>query len=120
MDRSVSLTQVDWQRALTNQQARASLLFGRTHTEQKRLGYFHTLREICQQPWTWLRTCERMVASSDSLRRDLAGIRHLSLTGSGSSQYEAVCVRLSLQYVLVICTESVSGGEWLMLCDNAI
>jgi len=66
MDRPVSLTQADWQRALTNQQARASILFGRTDAEQERLGYFHTLREICQQPWTWLRTCERMIASSDS------------------------------------------------------
>src|SRR5258708_37712127 len=96
MDRMVSFTQADWQRALTNQQARASLLFGRTDAEQKRLGYFHTLREICQQPWTWLRTCERMVASSDSLRRDLAGVRHLSLTGSGGSHVAAPYVRLAL------------------------
>jgi len=114
MDRMVSLTQADWQRALTNQQARASLLFGRTDAEQKRLGYFHTLREICQQPWTWLRTCEQMVASSDSLGRDLAGIRHLSLTGSGSSEYAAECVRLPLQNELGICTESISGGALLM------
>jgi tagatose-6-phosphate ketose/aldose isomerase len=114
MDRMVSLTQTDWQRALTNQQARASLLFGRTDAEQKRLGYFHTLREICQQPWTWLRTCERMVGSSDSLRRDLAGILHLSLTGSGSSEYAAECVRLPLQNELSICTESISGGALLM------
>src|SRR5260370_38987761 len=89
MDLASSLTQIDWQRALTNQQARASLLFGRTEAEQERMGYFHTLREICQQPWTWLRTCERMVASSNSLKRDLAGIRHLSLTGSGSSEYRS-------------------------------
>src|SRR5260221_12668638 len=102
MHRMVSLTQTDWQRALTNQQARASLLFGRTDAEQERLGYFHTLREICQQPWTWLRTCERMIASSDSLRRGLAGIRYLSLTGSGSSEYAAECVRMPLQNELGI------------------
>src|SRR6267154_810562 len=120
MDHMVSLTQADWQRALTNQQARASLLFGRTDAEQKRLGYFHTLREICQQPWTWLRTCERMIASSDSLGRDLAGIRHLSLTGSGSSEYAAECVRLPLQNELGICTESISGGALLMRGGKAL
>ncbi len=120
MDRMVSLTQTDWQRALTNQQAGASLLFGRTDAEQKRLGYFHTLREICQQPWTWLRTCERMVASSDSLGRDLAGIRHLSLTGSGSSEYAAECVRLPLRNELGICTESISGGALLMHGGKAL
>jgi tagatose-6-phosphate ketose/aldose isomerase len=120
MDRPVSLTQADWQLALTNQQARASLLFGRTDAEQQRLGYFHTLREICQQPWTWLRTCERMIASSDSLRQDLAGIRHLSLTGSGSSEYAAECVRLPLQNELGICTESISGGALLMHGGKAL
>ncbi len=120
MDRPVSLTQADWQRALTNQHARASLLFGRTDAEQERLGYFHTLREICQQPWTWLRTCERMIAARDTLRRDLAGIRHLSLTGSGSSEYAAECVRLPLQNELGICTESISGGALLMHGGKAL
>ncbi len=120
MDRMVSLTQTDWQRALTNQQAGASLLFGRTDAEQKRLGYFHTLHEICQQPWTWLRTCERMIASSDSLGRDVAGIRQLSLTGSGSSEYAAECVRLPLQNELGICTESISGGALLMHGGKAL
>src|SRR5712692_10127888 len=120
MDRPVSLTQADWQRALTNQHARASLLFGRTDAEQERLGYFHTLREICQQPWTWLRTCERMIAARDTLRRVLAGIRHLSLTGSGSSEYAAECVRLPLQNELGICTESISGGALLMHGGKAL
>ena len=120
MDRPVSLTQADWQRALTNQQARASLLFGRTDAEQERLGYFHTLREICQQPWTWRRTCERMIGTNDSLRQDLAGIRNLSLTGSGSSEYAAECVRLPLQNELGICTESISGGALLMHGGKAL
>ncbi len=120
MDLAPSLTQTDWQRALTNQQARASLLFGRADAEQERLGYFHTLREICQQPWTWLRTCELMIASRDSLRQDLAGIRHLSLTGSGSSEYAAECVRLPLQSELGICTESISGGALLMHGGKAL
>src|SRR5437773_12272990 len=114
MDRMVSLTQADWQRALTNQQARASLLFGRTDGEQKRLGYFHTLKEICQQPWTWLRTCERMIALRDSLVASVSGIKSLVFTGSGSSEYAGDCVRLPLQNELPVSVESVSGGTLLI------
>ena len=67
MESASLLTQADWQRALTSSQTKAAELFGRSEAEQTRLGYFHTLREICQQPWTWLRTCERMVSVRDSL-----------------------------------------------------
>src|SRR5260370_1704137 len=74
MESASLLTQADWQRALTNDQARAAELFGRPETEQKRLGYYQTLKEICQQPWTWLRTCARMITSQDGLRKDVAGI----------------------------------------------
>src|SRR6266849_3701530 len=120
MDSAPSLTQADWQLRLTNQQTRAAELFGRPDAEQERRGYFHTLREICQQPWTWLRTCERMIASRDSLKQDLAGIRSLALTGSGSSEYAAECVRLPLQNELGICTESISGGALLMHGGKAL
>src|SRR5439155_369095 len=92
MESASLLTQADWQRALMNQQARAAEFFGRSEAEQKRLGYFHTLQEICQQPWTWLQTADRMIAARDSLRKDVAGIRSLALTGSGSSEYAAECV----------------------------
>ena len=114
MESASLLTQADWQRALTNSQAKAAELFGRPESEQTRLGYFHTLREICQQPWTWLRTCERMTASREILRDHLRGIQSLALTGSGSSEYAAECVRLALQNELGIYTESVSGGALLM------
>jgi tagatose-6-phosphate ketose/aldose isomerase len=114
MESTSLLTQSEWQRALAKDQAKAAELFGRPEAEQKRLGYFHTLREICQQPWTWLRTCDRMIASRDGLRKDVAGIRSLALTGSGSSEYAAECVSLQLQNELGICTESISGGAVLM------
>ena len=120
MDRASPVTQADWRRALISQQAHAALLFGSSDAEQERLGYFHTLREICQQPWTWLQTCERMVASRDSLSADLAGIRHLALTGSGSSEYAAECVRMPLQNELGICAESISGGALLMHGGKAL
>jgi len=120
MESASSLTQADWQRALTNGQARAAELFGRPETEQKRLGYVHTLKEICQQPWTWLRTCDRMIASRDNLKKEVAGIRSLVLTGSGSSEYAAECVRLLLQNELGICAESISGGSLLMYGGKAL
>jgi hypothetical protein len=60
MDSSASISQADWQFALAHSQSKAAELFGRSDAEQKQLGYFHTLHEICQQPWTWLHTCDRM------------------------------------------------------------
>jgi tagatose-6-phosphate ketose/aldose isomerase len=120
MERAPLLTQADWQRALTNDQARAAELFGRPEAEQLRLGYFHTLQEICQQPWTWLRTCDRMIASRDGLRQDVAGIRSFALTGSGSSEYAAECVCFPLQNELGISTESISGGALLMYGGKAL
>src|SRR5438552_17714973 len=120
MESASSLTQADWQRALTNGQARAAELFGRPETEQKRLGYVHTLKEICQQPWTWLRTCDRMIASRDNLKKEVAGICSLALTGSGSAEYVAECVRLLLQNELGICADSISGGSLLMYGGKAL
>src|SRR5437773_1312768 len=55
-----------------------------------------------------------MIASRDSLKKDVAGIRSVALTGSGSSEYAAECVRLPLQNELGIHTESISGGSLLM------
>src|SRR5260370_35709382 len=55
-----------------------------------------------------------MIGLEDGLRKDVAGIRSLALTGSGSSEYAAECVCLQLQNELGICTESISGGAVLM------
>src|SRR5690349_1506929 len=114
MERASLLTQAEWQRSLISSDAKAAELFGRSEGEQTRLGYFQTLREICQQPWTWLRTCERMLAARDTLRQSLKGIQSLALTGSGSSEYAGACVHLPLQNELGVCTESISGGALLM------
>ena len=48
MDDAHSLMQDEWQRALAKDQAKATELFGHSEEEQRRLGYFHTIREICQ------------------------------------------------------------------------
>src|SRR2546429_511120 len=120
MDDAHSLMQDEWQRALAKDQAKATELFGHSEEEQRRLGYFHTIREICQQPWTWLRTCDRMLDSRDGLNEDLKGIHSLALTGSGSSEYAGECVRFPLQNALGIPTESISGGALLMYGGKAL
>ena len=97
MDSSASASQSDWQSTLAQRQAKAAELFGRPEADQRRLGYFHTLHEICQQPWTWLRSCERMIEFREALGSTLAGIRSLTFTGSGSSQYAAECVISALR-----------------------
>ena len=114
------LTQDEWQRALAKSQGKAAELFGRSEEEQRRLGYFHTIREICQQPWTWLRTCERMISSRAGLLEALKGIHSLALTGSGSSEYAAECVRFPLQNALGVPTESISGGALLIYGGKAL
>jgi hypothetical protein len=56
---SEHLVESEWLRTLSECQPGVAELT-RSPEEQRRLGYFHTLREICQQPSTWLRTCELM------------------------------------------------------------
>jgi tagatose-6-phosphate ketose/aldose isomerase len=113
IDGGILGSQNTWQRALIHNQLKAAELFARSEADQKHLGYFHTLREICQQPETWLRTCDQMVAATDVVRQVQAGIRSLALTGSGSSQYAGECVCLALQNDLNIQVASVAGGTLL-------
>jgi tagatose-6-phosphate ketose/aldose isomerase len=114
MDSSASISQADWQVALAQYQSNAEELFGRTEADQERLGYFHTLREICQQPWTWLQTSERMIASRENLIQITKDMRSVTLTGSGSSQYAAECVHFAIQNSLGMRIASVSGGDLLI------
>lgn len=120
MDPSRAVSQTEWQTALTDGQAKAAQLFGRSEAQQKQLGYFHTLKEICQQPWTWLRTAERMIASREALGGSLAGVQSLVFTGSGSSEYAGDCVRDPLQGELGISVKSISGGTLLMQGAKAL
>lgn len=113
MDGRTLGSQNTWQRALIHNQLKAAELFARSEADQKRLGYFHTLREICQQPETWLRTCGQMVAATEIVKQVHVGIRSLTLTGSGSSQYAGECICLALQNDLNIQVVSVGGGTLL-------
>ncbi len=103
----------DWLRDISERQPEAARLLSATEEEQGRRGYFHTLREIFQQPSSWLHTAEQMSLLASDLRPCLAGIRNLVLTGSGSSEYAGHCVRLALQNQLEVNTLAVGGGVLL-------
>ena len=108
-----SLVEPEWLRILSQRQPKAAELLARIPEEQQRLGYFHTFREICQQPSTWLQTSELMVSQSANLRSTMAGIRNLTLTGSGSSEYAGECLRITLQAELGIEVQAIGGGVLL-------
>ena len=86
---------------------------------QERLGYADTLREICQQPGTWLDTARDMAKYGPRLARFLgeAGISHrrgaLVLTGSGSSLYAGACVGPALQAALGVPVHVLAAGDLL-------
>jgi tagatose-6-phosphate ketose/aldose isomerase len=67
------------------------------HDEQIARGYGHTLREICQQPLTWLETASLLLRRAGDLRKSLEGVGAVVLTGSGSSVYAAECAAPCLQ-----------------------
>ena len=108
-----SLVEPEWLRILSQRQPKAAELLARSPEEQHRLGYFHTVREICQQPATWLQTSELVISQSASLRSTMADIRSLTLTGSGSSEYAGECLRMTLQAELGIEVQTLGGGMLL-------
>jgi len=81
-------------------------------TQQQR-GYYHTLREILQQPDTWLDTCERMLAAAPAIGRLADGVASIVLTGSGSSLYAGECVAPVLRRELGIAVEAIAAGTLL-------
>src|ERR687892_425412 len=50
-----------WLHTLSSASAELGPLFERPEADQRRLGYYHTLREIAQQPLTWPATARLMV-----------------------------------------------------------
>src|SRR5438067_3700279 len=85
-------------------------LLARSPQEQESRGYFHTLRDIRQQPSTWISTSRQMCGSISSLRSCVGDITNLVLTGSGSSEYAGHCLHLVLQNELAITTQPISAG----------
>jgi D-galactosamine 6-phosphate deaminase/isomerase len=109
-----------WLAAIARHQKAAAELLVRSEEQQRQAGYFHTLREILQQPITWLDTARQLAALAGPLGETLSGVRTLVLTGSGSSEYAAECVRLPLQNRLAIPVQTIGGGALLTHGSKAI
>ena len=95
-------------------------LLQRSEEQQRAAGYFHTLREILQQPTTWLETGALLAPRGDELRPLVEGLRSLVLTGSGSSEYAGDCICLPLQNRLSVPVQTVGGGMLLTHSGAAI
>jgi tagatose-6-phosphate ketose/aldose isomerase len=87
--------------------------------EQRNAGYYYTLKEILQQPGTWMDTCSRMVSSQASILELLRGggifdgQGKIIITGSGSSAYAAECLALTLQRELQVSVQVIPAGSLL-------
>jgi tagatose-6-phosphate ketose/aldose isomerase len=79
--------------------------------EQRDRGYYHTLREILQQPATWHETSELVRRSGLSLRE---GTGPVLLTGSGSSHYIGESLEPLLARSLGRSVRAVPAGALLM------
>jgi tagatose-6-phosphate ketose/aldose isomerase len=103
-----------WLATLTGQ-GRIGELLARDPGEQESRGYAHTLREICQQPVTWIETATRVSEDTSVIDEALAagvgdGQGAIVLTGSGSSLYVGECLALQLQEQLRVPARAVSAG----------
>jgi tagatose-6-phosphate ketose/aldose isomerase len=109
-----------WIAALAAETRDVGRLLAASADEQERVGSRHTLREIAQQPVTWVETATRVAARAAELARALAalnadgGVGSLVLTGSGSSLYAGECLAPALQATLRVPVRAVSAGELLM------
>src|SRR5260370_16041064 len=105
----------DWLSGLGPTQEIGRLL-ARPAKEQQVQGYAHTLREIAQQPVTWLGTAAAVAGDRARLDEVLAraGIYtrtgSLVLTGSGSSLYAGECIALPLQSALKVPAQALPAG----------
>lgn len=109
-----------WLAKLAEAQPRARKLLSVPPEIQQKEGYFHTLREICQQPISWPATAELVVKNHSRFQVCLDGIQNIVLTGSGSSEYAGECVRLDLQNRLGITATVVGGGTLVAHGTQAI
>lgn len=110
----------DWLQLLSKSQPIVAEMLARDPEEQRRLGYVQTLREICQQPWTWIRTAELMQQFDRVLSPVVERISSLVLSGSGSSEFAGDCVRMVLQKELSVNAQAIPGGTILTHGSHAV
>lgn len=83
---------------------------------QRERGYADTLREILQQPATWLTTAGLLRQASVQQLLHAALLprpSHIALTGSGSSMYIGECLAPTLQLGLGVPTQAIAAGTLL-------
>ena len=106
----------EWTQELSAQVSVLGALLKPPHETQFELGYFHTLREICQQPLTWLETAAVVTSRRERLKAFLtdSGIFDRSgaiiLTGSGSSHFVGGCLAFALQSSLGLPVQNIPSG----------
>jgi tagatose-6-phosphate ketose/aldose isomerase len=104
----------NWLQRLSGASVDLAALVERSPADQQRLGYYHTLREIAQQPLTWPSTARLMVerlAEIDAIVNPAARPpASMLLTGSGSSYHAAECLMLPLQAALGVPVLAVPAG----------
>jgi tagatose-6-phosphate ketose/aldose isomerase len=108
-----------WLAYLAGCSREAGRLLAASAAEQDARGYGHTLREIGQQPLTWLETTSIALDRLDVVRSALARVSTDShpgtivFTGSGSSLYAGECLSPALQARLRLPVHAVPAGEVL-------
>ena len=106
----------DWLAFLASSPGEIGGLLGADLAVQEARGYRHTLREICQQPATWLETVSRIAAHVATVEGALDGVvasqpaGAIVLTGSGSSLYAGECLSRALQSALDMPVQAMSAG----------
>ena len=119
MERVLQTASVDdWLRVLASAGGEVGALLAAPADEQSRRGYVHTLREIAQQPYTWIETARTLAPRASELRAALDHVASdrpglLVLSGSGSSLYAGECLAPGLQGALGIPVQAVASGELL-------
>jgi tagatose-6-phosphate ketose/aldose isomerase len=98
-----------WLSSLAQTEAFSALL-APPWEEQLRRGYGHTLREIAQQPVTWVETAAHVRRLRPLVDESLGGAAAVVLTGSGSSVYAAECAAPCLQRALGLPVSAVPAG----------
>jgi tagatose-6-phosphate ketose/aldose isomerase len=120
--RSLSGPVEGWLAFLRTTGTQIATLLDAPASAQHTAGYGHTLREISQQPMTWLATAATLPARLDIFERSLAWMDgapgSIVLTGSGSSLYAGECLAPVLQSRLGASVRAVPAGEILVHPDS--
>jgi tagatose-6-phosphate ketose/aldose isomerase len=101
-------------------------LLARPWEDQLARGYAHTLREMAQQPVTWIETAALVRSHLPLVEAVLqdSGVREgkgaFVLTGSGSSHYVGECLALPLQQALHVSVFAVAAGQILTHPDASV